>query len=419
MDMRVRKILITTFIVMAILMLTGCALQDFKIKRQAQITDTDMDEIDKVLQDVERVSELIGEENPEVPIDEMLDQTPEETTETDTSGLPLKTAVEGQLISFPNLKAVDPDGDPITYTFTEPLNKRGMWQTKEGDAGRYKITITASDGKNHVTQDVILVVKPLNRPPVLQITQTVINIKEGEKAVIQAKATDPDGDQVKIVYTGWMLGPEKITTYKDAGEHKVIVTADDGKTKTQEEITINVENVNRGPKIELISDVVIKEGDKITIEPRATDPDGEDINFMYSKPVGPNGVWQTKEGDAGKYRVTVTATDGESEDATSFYVVVESLNKPPVIEVPQEIIRVKEGEIVSIKAKVTDPENDEMTITYSGWMESDTYKTDYDDSGTHQVKITATDRINTVSKTITVIVDDVNRAPVFDTDSFD
>ncbi len=421
MDTRVRKILIAALVLMIVLMLTGCALKDFKLKRQAQTEDTSMDEIDKVLQDVEKVSELIEDDTADVPIEEMKDQTPETelTSETDESGLPIKNIVEGQLVSFPNLKATDPDGDAITYTFTEPLNKRGMWQTKEGDAGRYKVTITASDGKNRVSQDVIIVVKPLNRPPVLEIMQTQITIKEGDKAIIQAKATDPDGDSVKLIYTGWMLGPEKVTNYKDAGEHKVIVTADDGKTKVQQEVTITVENVNRGPKIEPISDIVIKEGDKITIEPRATDPDGDEISFIYSKPVMPNGVWQTKEGDAGKFRVTVTATDGEIEDTTSFYVVVESLNKAPVITVPLETIRVQEGDPVSIKATVTDPENDELTISYLGWMTSDTYVTDYDDQGTHEVKITATDGINTVTKTIIVIVDDVNRAPIFDENSFE
>lgn len=419
MDTRVRKIIIASLVVMIVLMLTGCALKDFKLKRKAQIEDTSIDEIDKVLQDVERVSELIEDDEADVPIEEMKDQTPGTELETDESGLPVKNIVEGQLVSFPNLKAIDPDGDAITYTFTEPLNKRGMWQTAEGDAGRYKVTITASDGKNRVSQDVIIIVKPLNRPPMLEILQAQITIKEGEKAIISAKATDPDGDNVKLIYTGWMLGPEKITNYKDAGEHKVIVTADDGKAKVQQEVAITVENVNRGPKIEPISDIVIKEGDKITIEPRATDPDGDEINFVYSKPVMPNGIWQTKDGDAGKYRVTVTATDGEIEDTTSFYVVVESLNKAPVIEVPLETIRVQEGDTMNIKATVTDPENDELTISYSGWMESDTYVTDYDDQGTHQVKITATDGINTVSKTIVVIVDDVNRAPVFDESSFE
>ncbi|MBN1644800.1 hypothetical protein JW851_02005 [Candidatus Woesearchaeota archaeon] len=415
MDTRVRKIILASFTILVILMLTGCALKDFKIKRKAQITDTEIDEIDKALQEIEKVSELIEQENPDVPIEEMKDQTPEE----DDSGLPAKTVKEGDLVEFPNLKATDPDGDLIEYTFTAPLNRRGKWQTKEGDAGRYKVTITASDGINKVSQDVVIIVKALNRPPVLSIKEKTIVVSEGEKITLSATATDPDGDEVKISYTGWMTGPVKTTDYRDAGEHTVIVTASDGKEKTQEEIKVVVENVNRGPRIEAITDIVITEGDKITIEPKATDPDGDEINFVYSRPVDPTGVWRTAEGDSGKYRITVTATDGELEDQTSFYIVVESLNKPPIITVPTEMITVDEGELVSINAEITDPENDEMTITYTGWMTTDTYMTDYEDQGTHQVTIKATDGVNTAEKEITIIVNDVNRAPVFETGAFD
>lgn len=419
MDTRVRKIILAITAILVILMLTGCALQDFKIKRKAQITDTEMDDIDKALQEIEKVSELIEQEDADVPIKEMKDQTPSETEIEEDTGLPTKIVTEGDLIEFPNLKATDPDGDPITYTFTTPLNKRGLWQTKEGDAGRYKITITASDGTNKVSQDIIIIVNALNKPPVLEIAEKTVIVKETEEVKLSAKATDPDGDEVTITYTGWMLGPVKTTDYRDAGEHTVIVTATDGKEKVQEEIKVIVENVNRGPKIEAITDIIITEGDKITIEPRATDPDADELGFVYSRPVDNLGVWQTKEGDAGKYRITVTATDGELEDQTSFYIVVQSLNKQPIIEVPAEIIYVDEGQTVKINAQITDPENDEMTITYSGWMTTDVYTTDYEDQGTHKVTIKATDGINTATKEITVVVKDINRPPVFTTGAFD
>src|SRR3989338_8163256 len=41
------------------------------------------------------------------------------------SDLPRKWAVEGDLVNFPNLKATDPDGDPLTYTFSTPLSDKG------------------------------------------------------------------------------------------------------------------------------------------------------------------------------------------------------------------------------------------------------------------------------------------------------
>jgi hypothetical protein len=406
METRVRKIILATLAVLVILMLTGCALKDFKIKRKAQIADTDMDEIDKALQEIEKVSELIESDDQDVPLEEMKTQNPQ----IDASGLPIKEITEGDLVSFPNLKATDPDGDTITYTFTSPLDKNGKWQTKEGDAGQYKVTITASDGKNKVNQEVFLIVKALNRPPVIELEETTVSVKEGEKVEIRAKATDPDGDQVKVTYTGWMLGPIKTTDFRDAGDHKVIITASDGKETVQEEVIVSVQNVNRAPKLDPITDIVLKEGDRITIKPIADDPDGDRLTL---------GLWQTKEGDAGKYRITLTASDGILEDSTSFHIVVESLNKAPVIELAEDTIEAEEGDIIHIDATITDPENDEMTVTYKGWMTTDTYTTDYEDAGTHQVIITATDGINTATEEVTIIVSNVNRPPTFESGAFD
>ena len=49
------------------------------------------------------------------------------------------------LLNF-SARATDPDGDPIKYTFTSPLNENGEWLTKEGDAGEYEVILTAIDG---------------------------------------------------------------------------------------------------------------------------------------------------------------------------------------------------------------------------------------------------------------------------------
>ena len=46
------------------------------------------------------------------------------------------------------VSAVDPDGDPIVYNFTQPLDEKGEWQTGDGDAGEYIVTVYASDGKS-------------------------------------------------------------------------------------------------------------------------------------------------------------------------------------------------------------------------------------------------------------------------------
>jgi hypothetical protein len=333
------------------------------------------------------------------------------------ANLPRKVVTEGDLVNFPNLKATDPDGDPITYTFTPPLDTTGKWQTKVGDAGEYRVTISASDGKNSISQIVIIQVKPKNLPPVLQLASKEIRVKEGDTVTINVQASDPDGDKVAISFDGWMNGPTKTTGYTDAGTHEVTITASDGKATVRDTVRVIVENVNRPPTIAAIADVTVKEGDKITVKPSASDPDGEKIAFTFGAPLNPDGTWQTTNKDVGKYTVNVTASDGQLTASTSFAISVLSLNKPPVIQMA-DTLTVDEGQTITLTPVITDPEGDELTITYSGWMKSNTYTTTYEDQGTHLVTITVTDGINNVKKDVTVVVNDVNRAPTFGQGAF-
>lgn len=340
----------------------------------------------------------------------------EETTRTDN--IPAKKVVEGGIISFPNLKARDPDGDKITYTFSNPLDANGRWQTKIGDVGEYTATITASDGKSKASQKVKLVVIAKNRPPTIE-TVTDITVNEGETIKLSPTIEDLENDKIEVTYSGWMDNNEKTTTFGDAGRYTVEIKASDGTSTATKRINIIVKKQNRAPELEPINDIVIKEGDKITVKPVAKDADNDKISFKFSKPLDAQGEWQTKINDAGTYEIKVTASDEESSSTAEFKVTVEAANRPPELNIKEAEINVNEGDIVTIHAEATDKENDSVRTTFSGWMTSDTYKTTYEDAGVHTVTVTATDGVNVVSKDVVVTVRNFNRAPVFDAGSFD
>ena len=327
-----------------------------------------------------------------------------------------KEVVEGQKISFPNLKAVDPDGDKLTYKFSKPLNERGEWQTKVGDAGDYKVTIMVSDGKNNASQEVLIKVNPANRAPKIDVAKE-LKVKEGELVTLDVRLTDPDGDSVKLDISGWMTDKTKQTTFEDSGTHQVVLKATDGKLSSTETLRVIVQNVNRPPKLDPISDLVVKEGEKVVIKPSAADPDNDKLKFTFSAPLDKTGEWQTKIGDAQNYRINVTVSDGEFTDTLGFLVSVAAVNRPPVIDVAKTIT-VNEGETVKLNAKVTDPEEKPVKVEYSGWMTSDTYTTNYNDAGTHKVIIIASDEENKATAQVTVVVKDVNRPPTFNPDAF-
>lgn len=163
--------------------------------------------------------------------------------------LPTLTVTEGQLVKL-NVKATDPDGDPLTYTFEAPLNSEGKWQTRSGDAGVYYPMITVSDGKTEVDKQIKIVVEPKNNKPVLQFIPD-IEVNEGETVSISARATDADGDRLTYTYSGWMTSATKDTGYNDAGEHTVVVSVTDGISTVSQEVTVTVKDVNRPPEVEI------------------------------------------------------------------------------------------------------------------------------------------------------------------------
>lgn len=179
---------------------------------------------------------------------EKVSQKKEVSVEKD-EGLIVKEFVEGDLVSFPNLEAVDPEGQPISYTFTAPLNEKGEWKTKKGDAGEYLVKVTASDGVNTAVQNVLIIVKPnnANHPPVLTLDKKEYRVKEGEILKISASTTDEDNDNVTITYEGFMNSDTRKINFDEAGTHKVIVKASDGKITVKKEVTVIVEDVNRPP----------------------------------------------------------------------------------------------------------------------------------------------------------------------------
>jgi len=91
-------------------------------------------------------------------------------------------------------------------------------------------------------------------------------------------------------------------------------------------------------------------------------------------------------------------------------LIVESTNKPPVLS-PIADITVNEGETVSLEPVATDPDGDEVTVTYSGWMTEASYTTNYNDAGTHIVTVTASDGIESASQDVIVTINNINRPP--------
>ncbi len=245
-----KKEIILVGVVLLLVFASGCGLTETKYVCPDGTIVTRLDECEGQETPVEEEEEEEEEEpsvpvEPETPVEE---EEEEEEEETDEKVITKITANEGELVSL-KPQARDPDeDDEITYTFSDPFNSDGEWQTERGDAGTYEITVTASDGTLRDSRKVLVIVESVNRPPVLQRIPNV-TVREGETVRLSPVATDPDGDAVTITYSGWMDKATYTTTYEDAGTHTVTVRASDGIDSVSQDVTINVLKVNRPPEI--------------------------------------------------------------------------------------------------------------------------------------------------------------------------
>lgn len=332
--------------------------------------------------------------------------------------VPEKIVNEGDLVSFPNLKAVDPDGDAVTYTFSAPLDKSGKWQTEKGDAGTYTVTITASDGKMETSIDVVILVKSKNRVPVIEDIADITTF-EGETVTFNPVVSDADNDNIVITYSGWMTSSSYTATYKDAGVYTVTINASDGLTTVSQDVKVTVKNVNRAPILNEVADVTVNEGKIAKPIYFATDLDRDELKYTFSEPLDVNGEWQTKVGDAGTYKVIIRVSDGEMEDKRVFNITVKSLNKEPVLDAIGSKIA-NAGKEFTFVITAADPEDDTLTYSAAGLPEGAvfdentatfTWTPKESDGGVeYQVTFIVSDSKLTDSETVTITV---NRAPVF------
>jgi len=169
------KKILMSILLASIVMLSGCAVKEyfesFVVTPEDEANFSLLSEKDDYVNDTGRVlGELIED------------------------GERLKITVEEDDTVVLMPEGEDADMDEIMYTFTSPLDEEGAWKTNYGDAGKYIVTVTASDGELATSKEVLIEVLRKNVPPVITGIPDDLVIDEGDVIKVMPNVTDPNGD---------------------------------------------------------------------------------------------------------------------------------------------------------------------------------------------------------------------------------
>jgi len=176
---------------------------------------------------------------------------------------------------------------------------------------------------------------PANQPPVISsLTASEGRVNQSGSCQVRCVASDPDGDELSYSWSacGDISGEGSLVTWTAPaalGNYTISVKVTDGRGgEATTQLTISVA-VNHPPVIDSLTTERqrVKKAMTSTIECIASDPDGDELSYIWSvngggiSGEGPVAIWVAPNA-YGTYTVTVTATDSRGGQATESIKIV-------------------------------------------------------------------------------------------------
>ncbi|MDK2948414.1 MAG: hypothetical protein PWQ63_1574 [Methanolobus sp.] len=346
-----------------------------------------------------------------------------------------KTVNENDLLSF-TISATDPDGDAVTYSAVglpsgatlDSITGDFSWTPGSDDSGSYSVEFIATANSLTASETITITVGNVNRAPELGSIGDR-SVLEDSLLTIILSGSDIDGDSLTYATNarfGTLTGNvfEWIPAYSDAGTHIVEFNVTDGIDVDSETVTITVTDVNRAPMLTVIGSRFVDENEALSIIPNATDDDGDILR--YSLVDSPSGseidettgkfTWTPTYDQAGSYVIRFVVSDGSLEDTEDVSVTVNDINRPPVLNMPDQV-SVSENTTLILDTNASDPDDDILEYSKDvsfGTLQGAVFSwtPDYEDAGVYPVTFTVNDAEFKVSRTVEINVTNTNSAPV-------
>ena len=279
-------------------------------------------------------------------------------------------------ILFDASQSTDPDGDPLSYTWTImmfppqpgpnmfPIIRYSATFTESLDVGSWMVTVDVNDSIDSASQLIQISVIHNNPPTAVIANPTAGDIFTSieEISFSAAGSADPDGDGLAYHWESSLGGnlseSESFSTLLEVGTHTIKLYVQDiyeTKSDIQEiEITVRIPNYQPTIFITAPDSSNPRTGEDFLIEWTATDANINDmltIDIYYNTVKGnadnhliatglpdiESYLWDCSDLENGKYYVYGVATDGEQAEGTSwsagFVHVHKNYSPTPVTEV--------------------------------------------------------------------------------------
>ncbi len=371
---------------------------------------------------------------------------------------PLQSVDENQPLTFKVLPAADPDKEDagkLVYS-AEQLPQGAVfdaatqtlsWTPTYEQSGEYTALLKVTDGQFTVSQPLKILVKHVNRPPVVAQPADQI-IDENKPWSLKIDFSDPDKEdagKLTVKAENLPLGAQFdaasatiswTPTYEQAGKYEglTITVSDPSGLSDSKQFAVEVKNVNRPPALQAVASVSGSENTPVTFTLSAADPDKEDegkLTFSCANlPEGAtldaqNGAfrWTPTFLQAGKYELKFKVTDGGQLSAEQTAVIdIQDVNRPPALkDVPAQ--SGKEGEKLTFTVEGSDPDTDNQLnysaenlpkgASFDAASHTFSWTPGFTQAGSYTITFKVSDGKEEVQKTATINVENVNRAPVF------
>jgi gliding motility-associated-like protein len=367
--------------------------------------------------------------------------------------LPTNTAVikatasdaDGTVVSYSWVKISGPAAT-LSNTSTATLTINNLV------AGNYTFRITVTDDKGSTDNDdvnVQVIIETTNQAPVADAGADIqINLPTNAVS-ITGKGTDVDGSIVAYQWTkisGPAVTVQNISTSTilltslEEGDYTFRLTVTDNSGDTgSDDVTINVasQTVNKAPTANAGIDLTVYLPDNsVEISGSGSDLDGTVTSYLWEKT---SGGFVTMAGSAtstlnvsgmleGNYEFSLTITDDDGATGTDYVrVTVYALaaNKPPTVDLGNNLIKYMPLDSISIVAKASDPDGQIVQYTWRK-LSGGTLLIQPTDSllvlkdfapGSYTIRLTVTDNNGETASddiSITIISASTNRNPVGD-----